>query len=293
MPSLARRVALIVSLALLPETARATAGRAPGAAEADADGRVTFVDGTRMLVSLAAFDPADDRPGSDLRRLAIPMTEEVLLFGFRAELLDAGDRGVAQAGPWRIEIAVARGTLLALDDALAELVVPRPFGIRLRAGDSLIVTGRRPAPRARGEQLTLAIDYDRPSTRRRLPAVASTGIARWTAVDTAARTVDIEWEWRASTDGRLVSVTLPRVDRALALQVMDLENGDVLWEGPILLGADAAAPGTGLVLRPDVRVRQGRRYGVRARLHDAAAREGAPEALLPWAVVRPAVGAQF
>lgn len=290
MPSLPRRVALLLSLAFLPTSARAL-DRVDGIG--DGEGRVTWVDGNRMLVSLAAFDPADGRPGSDVRRIAIAMTEEVLLYGFRAELLDANDRALSASGPWRIEIAVARGSLLALDEALDELVVPRPFGLRMRAGDSLIVVGRRPAPIARGELLSLAIDYERPVSRRRLPAVASSVVARWTAVDTASRTVDIEWEWRATTDGRLVSLTLPRIERAVALQVVDLESGDLLWQGPLLLGADAAAPGTGLVLRPDVRVRQGRRYGVRARLHDAPTRDVAPEALLPWAVVRPAVGTQF
>lgn len=232
----------------------------------------------RMVVSVGAAEG----------RFTVRLAHDAIIHGVRFELATAAGEPLLDL-PWEATLAAstvlgADGTVALLDDGRPELRVPRPYGLRFSASDSMTISHRMKAETGtEGAILRLTIEYERPAMRMsRLPVVALA-----LRPPMASDAVDT-WTWQPDVDGRLVAISGRELVGAESIVLEDATTGAVLWHTePQRTGAgDAHGSAQGELIRPSITLRQGRSYRLRALFSGQRPRRGASA---PLAVLVPSL----
>jgi hypothetical protein len=221
-------------------------------------------------------------------RFTVRLAHDAIIHGVRFELATVAGEPLFDL-PWEATLAASTvigtdGTMALLDDGRPELRVPRPYGLRFGAADSMTISHRMKAETgAEGAILRLTIEYERPAVRvSRLPVVALALRAPSgnDAVDT--------WTWQPDVDGRLVAISGRELVGAESIVLEDATTGAVLWhtEAQRTGAGDAHASAQGELIRPSITLQQGRSYRLRALFSGARPPRGASA---PLAVLVPSL----
>ena len=266
-----RVLALVAAISPLPASAMTGSG----------DVRLLdLVAECRFVISIGAVDGAPERSVA----LRIPVT--ATLHRFRVELLNAAGQPIRLGASWGVAIFSATplaedyegATAMArLNEGSDDLRLPRPYGVRLKAGDSISLVAALPTTAAPGATLRITIDYESaPATR--IPAVAI-------AADETA--VSGTWTWRADVDGRLVAISGRQLLGVKELVLEDVTTGRVVWHARAQFQVPGVEGQQSEVVRPGVSIRAGRIYRLRA-VYALANHEQALGGAAPIALVFPA-----
>ena len=211
----------------------------------------------RFVISISAVGDAPERSVT----LRIPIT--ATLHRFRAELLNAAGQPIGLDASWGVTIFSATPLAEGYEGAAAmarltngsnDLRVPRPYGVRLPAGDSITVVASLPTTGAPGATLRITIDYEsEPATRIAAVAIAST--------ETVATGT---WTWRVEFDGRLVAIAGRQLLSVKELVLEDVTTGHVVWRTRTHYEVPGVEGQQSEVVRPGVSVWAGRIYRLRA-----------------------------
>ena len=231
----------------------------------------------------------------------IAMPRAVTLHRFRAEFVDAAGRPTRTLVQWSLALmTVAPEVSVVLEAADAEpmarlsadhpeLRMPRPFGVRLAASDSLrVIATVQAEDLPAGSYLRLTLEYESEyAARTRLPVRALAPRAQGdeqrglTEQSTSATRA---WDWRTDVGGRLVAISGPALACADALMLEDAVTGAVLWRTRLAAPVPTVVSGQrSEVIRPGVVVERGRLYRLRAEYRDASelpCGTGTPTAML-------------
>jgi hypothetical protein len=220
-------------------------------------------------------------PGTVVVRLPAAVT----LHGVGVELYDADGNRLSRRSDWRVELfhgarlrptAAEPMALLSADDP--DLQLPRPFGVRLGAEDSLLVVATLSADDAiRGVMLQVTLEYEsKGSPVTRLPVLSLSS-------QSGDSTAPGRWSLRSAVAGRLVAISGRLLACAEEIVLEDVETGRVVWRTRVaepFTGRDADQRAE--VVRPGVTVEAGRTYELRATRSVAGqgCGEAAPHAVL-------------
>ncbi len=204
----------------------------------------------------------------------------------RVELYDATNPGLPRRADWRVQIFhVTRGasaTVVApmaqLSAADPDLQLPRPFGVRFDADDSLLIVATLAADdSARGVLLQVSFEYEsKERSVSRLPVLSLS--SQRTEGSSSGR-----WSLRPAVAGRLVAISGRLLACAEEIVLEDTASGRVIWRTRVaepFTGRDADQRSE--VVRPGVAVEAGRTYELRAVRSGAekGCGEGAPHAMM-------------
>jgi hypothetical protein len=234
----------------------------PAAAAAEAGPVVTeIVDRPHEQRLLIAVGPIAPAAGGSVVTVRAPLPRGVMLYRFAAELVDAGGAPVGDVA-WRAAVSARRAAAVAmplvrLSASERAVLLSRPFGFRLEAGDSILIELEIPDLAAHGHGsvvLEMSIGYEslggavsrmavlayEPENRRGKTESGSQGAP-------AGRS----WEWRSVTEGRIVTIAGVALHNARELVIEDVQAGTVVWR---LRAGESGGPE---FRRPDTAVRPG------------------------------------
>lgn len=262
-------VALLLTLVSLV----APVVHAQPAARSEAEMHVERGEG-RLVLSLGAAEG----------RFTVRLAHDAIIHGVRFELVTANGEPLLDL-PWEATLSAstvlgADGTMAHLDDGRPELRVPRPYGLRFGAADSMTIAHRMKAETGtEGAILRVTVEYELPATRvSRLPVVALS-LQAPVASDAAD-----SWTWQPEVDGRLVAISGRELVGAESIVLEDVTTGTVLWHTQAQRASAGEAQGSaqGELIRPSITLRQGHAYRLRATFgSDRSRRRGsAPLAVL-------------
>ncbi len=217
----------------------------------------------------------------------VRLSQAAIVHGVRFDLVDA-EGNVVSDRPWEatLSTSAAQGeaTQVALLDAeQPALRVPRPYGIRMGAKDSMTIFSNV-ATEGTETALRVTIDYELAEARTSRLAVVALA-ARATAQVAGS---EDSWTWQPAVGGRLVAVSGRELEGAEALVLEDATTGAVLWH----TRAQQVAGAQGDLIRPSVTLEEGRAYRLRAIFGGEGAPRRAQRASAPLAVLVPVRGAR-
>lgn len=230
--------------------------------------------------------PLDPRATSSERSAVVRFPRSVTLYRFRAELIDAEGKAIGNAVPWGITFVTAAPmaesymeapAMARLSNGWADLSVPRPYGVHLAVGDSILILAALPTEGAPGATLRITLDYEA-SPASRLPAMV---LASQETVATGA------WTWRAEVTGRLVAIDGRQLAGAAELILEDATTGRVVWQMRVQYPSGNVAELRREAVRPGVMVQEGRLYRLRIRHEAQAKSEQRYGGDTPFAIVAP------
>jgi hypothetical protein len=241
---------IVAGLSITLGTSTSATALQPGASVAGAPGAA---EGRLELVVVA-------QPGTSAQRVPLDLGggREVIAYRFVAAPAGGLDSRAIQPS-WEIRVrprADAFATGFQLTSAASDVTLPRPFGVRLSAGDSMdfVVTVRA----GHGESLTLRliVEFDPVNyPASRLPVIA---------IDANRRTDGDErsqvWEWIATESGRLVALGGITRGQVVTVALLDADASAVAWSGTVDSRRSGALPGSGVMVRLGVPVIAGRTY---------------------------------
>lgn len=240
----------------------------------------------RIVIALDRSDSNWVPDGMSQRRMSLRMAHAAIVHRLRVDLVDAQGEVITSGADWDVTVfsAALGGVMATLNQAHPELRVPRPYGLRLDATDSLTVEMDVRAFGAGDVSLRAVIDYELPDfTASRLPVLALTSSR---AVLNA--TTEDAWTWQPTVQGRLVAVSSEAVARADEIVLEDVETGAVLWRTRTQRPLSAAAGYQRQEqIRPGITLEEGRSYRLRTIYAANEAPSAAERALAPLAVMRP------
>jgi hypothetical protein len=188
--------------------------------------------------------------------VAAGLPNGAVMHGFSATL--TGSDGGSVAAPWRIELRGSRGAaaLVQLGAGQQELALPRPFGVLLAAGDSLVIVVHE-LPAVDNLLLRVDIAYENGSTGR----LTTEPLQAHTAHDGSDTR---SWELRPDISGRMVVLAGPDIAAAREIVLVDVDADVVLWRlNATERGLDFVSHGS--AVRPSVPLQAGRTYRVEVR----------------------------
>lgn len=202
-----------------------------------------------------------DGTGAEVRQIPLgdQFGKDVMAFRFRLEAVNKF--GATIAMPASIVLTMRVGALSANSEVrftrdLSDLTLPRPWAIRLGADDSLVVSLAGSETANDEISFRLSIDYeplDRVQSRRAV-----------NTMETDSRTSEVglveAWDWRPTTDGRLLAMTGLSLDRIDAIALVDVETGAILWSTDVSGHKVGGSASASAVLRLGVPVTAGRSY---------------------------------
>lgn len=217
------------------------------------------------------------------RVLAVAPPHQVTLHRIRVEYRDAAGRAAWTNARWTVELATLESQaedgvhtpMVRLDRDHPQLRLPRPFGVRVAASDSLrVIATIHGEELPEGVHLFVAFEYESDDVARtRVPAraIAPEGFDVEPSEVGAGRT----WAIPAELSGRLVAVAGPSMACADAIVLEDAESDAVLWR----MRASAPVPTVvstqrSEVVRPGVVLERGRRYRIRTEVAETSACAG-------------------
>jgi len=244
----------------------------------------------RIVIALDQSDSNWAAQGVSQRRMSLRMAHAAIVHRLRVELVDAQGEVVTAGASWDVTIwsaAFGGGAMATLSEAHPELRVPRPYGLRLEAEDSLTVEMDVRALGGAGSSLRAVIDYELPEAgSSRLPVLALTS-SRAVLNAVAANTEDA-WTWQPVVQGRLVAVSSEALARADEIVLEDVQTGAVLWrtrtQRPV---SGAAGHQRQEQIRPGITLEEGREYRLRTIYAANQAPSASERALAPLAVMMP------
>jgi len=211
----------------------------------------------------------------DARQMGRPVTVHLpraaVLHRLVGELLDGQGRRIAGPVDWTITVGSGGAFSARLSHQHQELQIPRPYGVQLEAGDSLVVVAEL-SSRLEGATLRVRMEYEEQAVARtRLPvqaraamaleSVRAAGEAVGDPVREAVRVAT--WSLMARDGGRLVAITGHQLVGAEEVILEDAERGTVVWRmrAPPRLAGDVRQVQE--TLRPGVALEAGRAYRLR------------------------------
>jgi hypothetical protein len=186
-----------------------------------------------------------------------------VLHHFVGELLDAQGQRIAGPVDWTITVGNGGAAIARLSNQRQDLQIPRPYGVRLEAGDSLVVVGELPS-QLDGAILRVRLEYEEPAAARtRLPVQARTALALESRRIRGEEVRESSWSWVAQDGGRLVAITGRQLVGAEEVILEDAERGVVVWRmrAPPRMAGDVRQVQE--TLRPGVSLEAGRTYRLR------------------------------
>lgn len=247
----------------------------------------------RIVIALDQSDTSWAAEGKSQRRMSLRMAHAAIVHRLRVDLVDAQGEVITAGADWDVTVfsAALGGVMATLNQAHPELRVPRPYGLRLDAADSLTVQMDVRAFGAGDVSLRAVIDYELPeATASRLPVLALTSSRAVlnTTKNSAKATTEDAWTWQPTVQGRLVAVSSEAVARADEIVLEDVATGAVLWrtrtQRPL---SGAAGYQRQEQIRPGITLEEGRSYRLRTIYAANEAPSAAERALAPLAVMRP------
>lgn len=216
-------------------------------------------------------------------RFTVRLSHAAIVHGVRVDLVD-GEGNMVINLPWEATLSTSAaqgeaGQVAILDAEQPALRVPRPYGIRMGAEDSITIFSNVATVEGMETTLRVTIDYELPEARTsRLAAVALS--ARATAQTSST---EDSWTWQPEVGGRLVAVSGRELEGAESLVLEDATTGAVLWH----TRAQQAANTQGDLIRPSVTLEQGRVYTLRAIFGGDRAASRTQRTSAPLAVLMP------
>lgn len=253
-------------------------------------GTVLSAQPTAPATSAASSERAEGRLVVGLEgaqgHFTVRLSHAAIVHGVRFDLVDADGNTVSNVA-WEATLSTSAaqgeaGQVAILDATEPALRVPRPYGIRMGADDSITIFSNVGAVDGMTTTLRVTIDYELPEGRTsRLAAVALS--ARGAA---QVNGTEDSWTWQPQVGGRLVAVSGRELEGAEALVLEDAATGAVLWH----TRAQQAAATQGDLIRPSVTLEEGRAYRLRAIFGGARAAGRGTRASAPLAVLVPVRG---
>lgn len=216
-------------------------------------------------------------------RFTVRLSHAAIVHGVRFDLVDAEGNSVSNL-PWEATLSTSAaqgeaGQVAILDAEQPALRVPRPYGIRMGAEDSITIFSNVASVEGMETTLRVTIDYELPEARTsRLAAVALS--ARATAQTSIT---EDSWTWQPEVGGRLVAISGRELEGAQSLVLEDASTGAVLWH----TRTQQAAATQGDLIRPSVTLEQGRAYRLRAIFGGDRSESRTQRASAPLAVLVP------
>ncbi len=272
-----RPVLCLLAVLALSQTALVQAQQAPHGGE------------RRVVFTLDQADSNWVTLGSSQRRLSLKMSHAAIVHRLRVDLVDAQGEVMAEGASWQVSIwssAQVSAVMATLDEAHPELRIPRPYGLRLNADDSLTVDVDVRALGAAGSTLRAVIDYELPdAAASRLPVLALTSSR---ATPNLGAATEDAWTWQPAVGGRLVAVSGTALAQADEIVLEDVATGAVLWRTRTQrsLSAVVAASGSEQI-RPGITLAEGREYRIRTIYAANATPNVTRRAVAPLAVLMP------
>lgn len=244
----------------------------------------------RIVIALDQADTNWAANGVSQHRMSLRMAHTAIVHRLRVDLVDAQGEVVTEGASWEVTVwsaAVTGAAIATLNEAHPELRVPRPYGLRLDASDSLTVEMDVRALGAAGSTLRAVIDYELPDAgASRLPVLALTSSRALPNAGTA--TTQDAWTWQPAVQGRLVAVSGEALAIADEIVLEDVATGAVLWR------TRAQRPSSGVAsyqrqeqIRPGITLEEGREYRLRTIYAANAAPTDSQRAVAPLAVMMP------
>lgn len=213
--------------------------------------------------------------------VALPVPVTGMIFRVNAALVDSAGRSFGadvswgmtlftmkpDAQSWRLPAATAR-----LSTGSPEVLIERPYGQLIVAGDSMTIVAALPPEGAPGAVLRITMDYEAvPATR-----VAAVMIAPEETVASSS------WTWRPEVTGKLVMIIGHQLTTARTLVLENATTGEVIWDS----GPKPQYGQSDDLIRPVATVQAGGLYRLRA-VYDSSAPDQAHGGDTPLAIVFP------
>jgi hypothetical protein len=240
----ASRAAFAVACMLHPASASATAWQ-PGITDHPLE--------QRMVITLAAVTPGTDM----VQRERLPRSG--MLYRIRVEL---AEQAVPSNAEWSLVVAgtsaglAARLTRLGTD--VRELVLPRPLGFGVHAGDSISVHVRLAAGAAQPLVLRVVLEYEAAPSRLAVAPVQALPIDQTDAGSTRS------WALEAPVSARVLTLSGLVLVGAGELILHDVETGDVVWRETVQPCSGEGFVGAAGVVRGGFALHAGRTYRLSA-----------------------------
>jgi hypothetical protein len=206
----------------------------------------------RVLVNVASLTA-----GAAVTRVAI-LPRAGMIHRLSVELYDGA--GTPWAGAWTVAVGAApagvQSPQIGLGHLRRQLELPRPLGIAVAAGDSMLLRIRIDGDGGQPLELRIVLDYEAQSALASRIAVVP---VRVEAIAASAETT-AGWEWRVPVDGRVMAVTGLVVAHAAELVLLDVEAGTVIWRETVQPQTGEAFGGKADVVRVGVLLKSDRLY---------------------------------
>lgn len=230
----------------------------------------------RVVVSFGSAHGIDGQAaGGDRSPVNVPMPRATLLYRFHVVVVDAWGESVGDAVEWTLRLVDDGQTVARLSTTRSKLEIPRPYGVRLGAGDTLSILAALPE----GASVRITLEYESPDDQGRLPVVAAGTAA--TAVDVVGASE--RFTWTAERSGRLVALSGASLVGAASVELVDVDAGTVIWREQASSAFGSEAQQRSEIVRLGVRVLAGRTYRLvvtHRHASDADASAIAPVAML-------------
>jgi hypothetical protein len=228
-------------------------------------GTVQLAPAAQLVVS------ADLRIGGSEAEMIEVVATDAILYRFTLEIVSRNGRSGHDAG-WEATIFLGsqfmRVDLVRMSAGQQEMVLPRPLGFTVAAGDSLGIRVTLPAA-SDSVHLRLVAEYE-PLQRRfsRFPAIPAPATPEEPGMLPAG---SVSWLWEAPVSGWLLALVGMNHANGSELVLQDAESGKLIWrhvfEPPVNGSPNAAAA----VVLVGTTVEAGRSYRLIAISADAAA----------------------
>lgn len=181
----------------------------------------------------------------------LPADHEVMAYRFRATLMGSSPA----RGRWNVRVTDhgRDREVVRLGDGSDDILLSRPWGVRLNGGDTLIVEFERLDASVRPDSVVVLIEYEAVGGERSRVGVLPATAAR--AADDSSASA-LTWTWTTPAHGRLVAIQGLDNRNVVHVAVADAGTNEPLFSRALASDALAGA------VRLGVAVRAGRTYRV-------------------------------
>ena len=207
-----------------------------------------------MVVTLGTADSTQrTTTGAANAPVMVLMPSAQILTRFRGELVDAEGRRLSRQTEWSASfLGAGHDALARLSTSQSVVDLPRPYGLGVAAGDTLVVVANVPQG-LNGAFLRLTIDFELADDQATRIPVRLLG-----AIEESDG-----FTWHPDASGRFVAITSVVFAGANELVLEDVESGAVLWRERALPREAGIIAMRRAVIFTGVAVERGRAYRLR------------------------------